>query len=113
MKNFKYLNILLASTLLIIFLFCTSLADAQNGRRITGQIVTKSGKVMPGVTIAIKGETGVLVSDSKGDFSIAAPAGATLIFSHVGYGVQEVVVRNQETINITLAEEKNELSQVV
>jgi hypothetical protein len=53
------------------------------------------------------------VSNNKGEFSITVPNGATIIVSHVGYTVQQIVVKNQTAINIVLEEEKNELSQVV
>ena len=36
-----------------------------------------------------------------------------LIISHVGYKEKEVSIKNQSALNITLEEDKNELSQVV
>ena len=40
-------------------------------------------------------------------------ASATLVFTHVGYKLQEIAVKNQTTLNIMLEENNNELSQVV
>jgi TonB-linked SusC/RagA family outer membrane protein len=111
MKKLKYLNKLLAGFLFVVF--CSTAAWAQNEKRITGKITTRSGEALPNVSIIIKGTSNGTVSDSKGEFSITAANGATLVVSYVGYTVQQIPVKNQTTINIILEEERNELSQVV
>ena len=68
---------------------------------------------MPGVSVTVKGTSHGVVTDSKGEFTMTVPEGATLVVSHVGYKAQEIAVKNQTSINIVLEEEQNELSQVV
>src|SRR5436190_14695887 len=113
MRSFKHLSKPHAFILGIVFAFCISDASAQADKTITGIITAQSGEALSGVSITIKGTTHGVASDAKGAFTITAPANATLIFTHVGYKLQEVDVKDKTTINIVLEEDKNELSQVV
>lgn len=81
---------------------------------IRGKVVDDKGLPLSGVSIQLKG-TGVgTVSGSEGDYSLNAPDGnGTLVFSFIGFVKQEVPVNGRTTINITLAEDKKSLTEVV
>ena len=113
MRNCKHFTKLLAGLLFSAFIFSCIAASAQNEKNVSGIITAQSGEALSGVSITIKGTTHGVVSDVKGAFTITAPANATLVFTHVGYKLQEIVVKNQTTINIVLEDDKNELAQVV
>lgn len=81
---------------------------------IRGKVVDDKGLPLSGVSIQLKG-TGIgTVSGSEGGYSINAPDGdGTLVFSFIGFVKQEVPVNGRPVINITLAEDKKSLTEVV
>jgi TonB-linked SusC/RagA family outer membrane protein len=80
---------------------------------IKGKITDKSGPV-PGATITLKSNPGIGTStDGSGNFAITVPADGILIVKSVGYKTQEIPVQGKTTINISLEEENNNLSDVV
>ncbi|WP_316793918.1 TonB-dependent receptor [Pedobacter frigoris] len=87
---------------------------AERAADIRGRVVDAQGKGIPGVTIRIKGETGGATTNSNGDFSIAATStNAVLVFSYTGFITQEIPVNGQTTLNVTLQEAVDELSEVL
>jgi iron complex outermembrane receptor protein len=82
-------------------------------KTVSGKIIDPSGEALPGVNIVVKGTTRGVVSDMDGNYTISAPAGATLTFSYIGYLSQEVIVGNESTVNITLQEDIANLEEVV
>lgn len=86
---------------------------------LMAQEVTVSGKVsdtsggLPGVSIQIKGTSTGTATDFDGNYSISANQGDVLVFSFVGYTTQEITVGNQTTVNVTMVESAQELSEIV
>ena len=81
---------------------------------ITGKVTDSSGLALPGVTVVVKGKTTGTITDANGNFSLAnVTPNVTLVFSFVGMKAKEVVVGNNTTINVTLAEETIGLDEVV
>lgn len=114
MRRLKNQNKLLAGVLLLFFSFISAVSSGQGSeKKITGKVTTTSGEFLSNVSVRLKGTSNGTVTDSKGAFTIVVPLNATLVFSHVGYKVQEIVVKSQTNVDITLEEEQNELSQVV
>jgi len=98
----------------LLLLILVSEARAQD-RTITGRVTDETtGEGMPGVTIQLKGTATGASADVNGGYSINVPvSGGTLVFSFVGYINQEVVIGNQSTINVRLAVDAKQLSEVV
>src|SRR4051794_29191235 len=99
--------------LLLAIFFSTQILHAQ-ARKITGKITDATlGTPIRGATVQIK-NTGIgTVTDTSGNYSINFPANATtLVFSYVGFGVQEITVGSQSTINVKLTESADKLSEV-
>ena len=80
---------------------------------VTGRVVDEKGAGLPGVNVVIKGGTSGAQTDLDGKFSLAVPAGSTLVFSFVGYTSQEVVVGGQTSVNISLVPDAKALNEVV
>jgi TonB-linked SusC/RagA family outer membrane protein len=81
---------------------------------ITGTVSDASGLALPGVNVRLKGTSTGITTDANGKYRISVPDdNAILVFSFVGYTPQEVKVGDRSLINITLAEEKNALNEVV
>jgi TonB-dependent SusC/RagA subfamily outer membrane receptor len=68
---------------------------------------------IPAVSVQVKGTTTGAQTDVNGNYSISAPANATLVFTYVGYTTQEVAVNNRTTVNVVLASASQQLDQVV
>lgn len=73
----------------------------------------QSGESLIGVNILEKGTVNGTVTDIDGKYSINAAKGATLVYSFIGYKIQEVVVANETTINILLAEDAEMLQELI
>jgi TonB-linked SusC/RagA family outer membrane protein len=92
----------------------SSSGSEQQQKSVTGKVTDSSGALLPGVSVVVKGTTTGIITDNNGNYSITGiPANAILQFSFVGMKMQEVVVGNKTTINITLAEEVIGLDEVV
>ena len=83
-------------------------------RNVTGTIGNNSGETLPGVNILIKGTNSGTVTDVDGNFTISVPSeDITLVISSIGYVTQEVPVAGRSIINVTLAEDVQNLEEVV
>lgn len=84
-------------------------------RTVTGRVIdATSGEGMPGVTVQLKGSTTAVPTGISGDYSINVPStGGTLVFSFIGYTNQEIAVRNQSTVNVSLQSDAKSLGEVV
>ncbi|NEU09091.1 TonB-dependent receptor [Flavihumibacter sp. R14] len=101
------------TTLLIVFLLTGwTLAMAQN-ITVKGTIKDQKGGTLPGVSVKVKDTSTGVLAGANGDYSISVPANATLVFTYLGFTAQEVAVNNRNVIDITLAEENRQLSEVV
>ncbi len=79
----------------------TSLADEAGGEaptaqavqqaaQVTGNIVDENGDPLIGVTVKVRGTHNASVTNSRGEFTIAAKPGASLEISYIGYFSQTV-----------------------
>ena len=81
---------------------------------ISGNVSSAEEGPLPGVNVLLKGTTTGTVTDLEGNYRLSVPEdGGTLVFSSIGYANQEVEIGNQSTINVTMAEDVQSLSEVV
>lgn len=81
---------------------------------VSGKVTSASdGLGIPGVSVLVKGSRTGTVTDAEGLYSISVPGEAMLVFSAIGFVSQEVEVGNQTVINITLAEDVQQLDEIV
>jgi TonB-linked SusC/RagA family outer membrane protein len=103
--------------LLVVALFTMTLSyevSAQQ-RVVTGKVISdEDGLGLPGATVLAKGTTVGTTTDLDGNYSINVPAGSNvLIFSFVGLKASEESIGNRTVINVTLAIDASQLSEVV
>ena len=91
------------SVSLLAFLSCL-VTFAQN-KSIQGQVRDSQGP-LPGVTVLIEGTTNGTITDFDGNFSIMAPAKASLKFSFIGYEDQVLPAVNGMTVTLVDASEQ-------
>jgi len=83
-------------------------------RKVSGKVTDQSGAGIPGATVAVKGLSVGIVTDSEGRFNLTIPSDAkVLVFSFVGMNSQEVPIDNKKTFNIVLSEANTQLEEVV
>jgi TonB-dependent starch-binding outer membrane protein SusC len=81
---------------------------------VTGKVSDEKGEGLPGVTVLEKGTTNGTITDVNGRFSLSTPgSNVTLIVSYVGFLTQEVDVKNQTALSITLKADAKNLEEVV
>lgn len=73
--------------------------------------VTKAA--LPGVSVSVKGTSRGVSTDAEGKYAIAAPSGAVLVFTYVGYDKQEITVHDQPVIDMSLRQSATGLNEVV
>lgn len=98
----------------ILALFCSLSIFAQD-RKVSGKITSADdGTGLPGVTVQLKGTSKGVLTDGNGQYSIAVPNnGGTLVYSFIGLMTQEVSIGNKSTVDVALANDEKQLSEVV
>jgi TonB-linked SusC/RagA family outer membrane protein len=82
-------------------------------QNINGTVTDDKGSPIPGVSVKLKGSAVAVLTSTAGKFSISVPSGGTLVFSSIGYVSQEVLITNQTTLTVRLAEDNKALDEVV
>lgn len=99
--------------LLFFLLTSFNLAFAQ-GFRVTGKVTQPSGEPLVGATVSEKGTTTSTLTKDDGSFSInVSNQNATLIISYVGYAAQEIKVKGQQQLSVSLQTTNDNLNEVV
>ena len=82
---------------------------------ISGKVTSaEDGSTLPGVNVLVKGTTLGTVTDIDGNYRLDVPADATtLIFSFIGLHPQEVNIGNRSVIDVKMASDVTELSEVI
>ena len=79
---------------------------------VTGK-VTAGGEEMPGVTVAVKGQTRGTITSTDGSYQIQVNGNESLIFSFVGYETVTIPVNKRKVINVELKETTQMVDEVV
>lgn len=81
---------------------------------VSGTVKSDAGELLPGVSIIVKGTNTGVITNIDGNYTIAVPnAQSVLVFSFVGMQTQEVPVKGQSTINVTLVTSAIGVDEVV
>ncbi|GAB3657291.1 SusC/RagA family TonB-linked outer membrane protein [Echinicola sediminis] len=73
-----------------------------------------SGEPIPGVSVLVKGTSTGAVTDLDGMYSLGVPSGGeVLIFSFIGMTTQEVAIGGRTVIDVSMATDAKELTEVV
>ncbi len=102
-------KVLLLSLTLMLF---SAAAFTQN--IITGKVTdSKDGTPAAGVTVSVKGTTTSTQTGSDGSFKISAPANATLVFTSIGFGRQELALDGKSSVEVKLLQANQQMNEVV
>ena len=104
---------LLKSFLLMAFYLLPLIAMAQT-RTISGVVADETNEPLIGVSVVVKGTTTGTLTDIEGKYTINAPnKESVLVFSYIGYTLQEQKVGEKVTIDVILKEDNKLLDEVV
>jgi TonB-linked SusC/RagA family outer membrane protein len=82
--------------------------------KISGKVTDQDGQPMYGVTVSIKGTQKAVLTDANGSFSMEVlDKKATLVFSYIGFLIQEHKLTGESTVNIVLVPSIKSLDEVV
>ncbi len=98
-----------------VFVLKNASMKQSDGVNISGKVISsKDQDGIPGVSVIIKGTTIGVVTDIDGNYKIEVPSeNSVLVFSSVGFLTKEIEVGSQSTLNIELAPDVMQLSEVV
>lgn len=84
-------------------------------RSVSGKVTSaEDGTSLPGVNVIVQGTTQGTVTDLDGNYTIQVPSDQNvLVYSFIGFAPQEITVGAQSVINVQLASDATELSEVV
>lgn len=105
-------RLLLLSCVLLSFASANVLAQ---GRTVSGRVTsTEDGSALPGVNVVLKGTTNGTATDADGRYSLSIPSqGGTLVFSFIGLQTIEVEIGERTIVDVTMASDATQLSEVV
>ncbi|WP_231625591.1 TonB-dependent receptor [Pedobacter sp. R20-19] len=99
--------------MLLLLIFTHGYLFAQQAT-IIGVVKTAPDNLgMPGVSVRLKGTATATSTDGNGNFTLKIPSNGILVFTSVGYKVQEVPVSKSTSLTITLIEDASTLNDVV
>jgi TonB-linked SusC/RagA family outer membrane protein len=111
-RGHRILNRFLPPALLVLLSLVITPALAQT--IVRGTVKDENGATMPGVNVLLKNTTIGSATDANGAYSISVPDNnAVIVFSFIGYLTTEQTVGDRTTIDISLAPNVKELSEVV
>ncbi|MDL2303719.1 TonB-dependent receptor [Bacteroides sp. OttesenSCG-928-D19] len=98
----------------VLFLLGITLTVFSQNIQIKGVIVGgQDNEPLPGVNVLEKGTGNGTITDIDGQFTLTVPSDAVLNISYIGFVTQEVPVRGQSSIRISLKEDTEMLDEVV
>jgi len=101
--------------LLTVILAGSAICSFAQSQTITGKVSSSEDNLgLPGANVIIKGTSRGTVTDANGNYSIEVTASdAILVFSSIGYATIEEPVNGRTVINVTLAQDITQLSEIV
>lgn len=102
----------LKALLSVVFMLHLLSAAAQSGR-IAGTVADADGNPLPGAAVVVSGTSQGTIADNKGQFTLSAAEGQTLVVTFLGFKEKRVEVGAQTSFRIILEADENLLEDVV
>lgn len=99
---------------LLLLLLCMSpaLLSAQS-LSVSGTVRDGNGDFLVGVSVVVKGSTAGAITGAAGDYTVQAPANATLVFSYLGMSTREEPVDGRGRIDVVMSEDAKDIEEIV
>ena len=100
--------------LIVLSLLWVSTCSFAQTTTLKGVVMDKSGEPVIGANVMVKGTQTGTITDFDGNFTLSGvSSGSTLVVTFIGYVTQEVAVKGQSSVTVTLAEDNQALDEVV
>lgn len=100
------------SLVLMLLVMGVGMAIAQ--RTISGTVTDEKGETLIGASVLVKGTSSGTVTDIDGKYSLAVPAGSTmLVISYTGFTSKEVELGVSNVLDVALSQSAEQLAEVV
>lgn len=86
---------------------------SQATRKVTGVVVDELGEAVIGANVVVKGTTIGVTTDIDGNFTLEAPANASLQVTYIGYLPVTVAVGSKNNLRVVMKEDTQNLEEVV
>lgn len=101
-----------ASATLFMSMLCLIVLAQE--RQVAGTVVDQNGQPVIGAFVMVDGTTNGVVTDVNGNYQLQnVPQNAVIKVSFIGYETQSVNSENLSTLNVTLNDDMQDLSEVV
>ena len=100
-------------TRVIMFHAVTPQKEQEKAFVLKGRITDPTGEGVIGANVKVVDSTEGTITDMDGNFSLMVTPNARLSISYIGYATQEVVVKDQRPLNVTLKEDTRLIDEVV
>ncbi|GGH06684.1 SusC/RagA family TonB-linked outer membrane protein [Pedobacter zeae] len=81
---------------------------------VKGVVMDKAtGETLPGVNVSLKNGASIGITNEKGEFKVNVDEGSILVFSYVGYELQESKVTGPKALRIELISKMTQMNDVV
>lgn len=100
---------------LLLFLFVSFTAVAQNGRTVTGRVVDEATALpLEGVSVKVKNFSAGTLTNDKGEFTLEVPSAESVItFSYVGFRIYEIKAGTAATLDVKLVSTADKMDDVI
>ena len=115
-KNSKYTYEIVGELILIRLKSKTVKSSARASIAVSGRVMDEKGNPIPGVSVIVKGTTQGVATDVQGQYKLALPASDEnyiFVFSMVGMQTVEKTYHGEETINVVMKPDVQELDEAV
>jgi TonB-linked SusC/RagA family outer membrane protein len=102
--------------LLVCIVLCTAVWNVSlaQERTVSWRVTSaEDNSALPGVNVIVKGTSSGTITDSDGRYTVTVTRGSVITFSFVGLKTQEVTVGEQSIIDVSLAQDATQLTEVV
>lgn len=89
------------------------LQEPQQGKKVVGVVQDAMGTPIIGANVVVKGTTNGTITDLDGRFSLDVQPDAVLLVTYIGYLAQEIPLKGQNMVSISLKEDTQALEEVV
>ena len=98
---------------LLLLLCLIPLCSIAQNIMVKGIVKDNFGEPVIGANVTEKGTTNGMITHLDGNFSLTVQKNATLVISYIGYVTQEIAIKGNTNLNITLKEDSKALEEVV
>ena len=112
-KSFQFFHVTWIQITVIFLLMQMPFMVFAQQKTVSGRITNETGQAIQGASVIVKGSSKGVSTDAAGKFNIAVDESAVLIISSVGYTVQLITVKEQNSFDIKLLAKNKNLDEVI